>query len=438
MLLLVLLVLNWPLATVFAQEAKDSTGRRLPPEAAPLEPFYQALYNLESGQSRRPVVIIQLGDSHTAGDHFTGRLRELFQGRFGDAGRGMMPPGIPYRYYRPTKVKVEQTNDWVVYNSLGEGAKGLFGISGFRVGTSAADATLLVDATDKDGFNQVEVEFIAQPDGGTITIYVDDALAVGVSTRDDKLQARRVSFTTPRSNRRRLEVVAKGDGPVNLLSWTVQNNRPGIVFDSHGIIGAKVNVIGQWNPQIVAWELAHRDPALLIVEYGGNEGFDDDLTAEAYEKTFRSYMALLRKAAPRASILVIGPADGNRLPKYCLSLDPPRKEFGCSPLTEAERRDYRAMLKVKDPVLCRWHTPPNLAMVRRIQRAAAAADGYAFWDWSSVMNGECGLHAWMNKTPPWAATDHLHLRTEGANYSADILFKIIMSYYEHYRTARIR
>ena len=38
---------------------------------------------------------MQIGDSHTANDSFSGRLRELFQARFGDAGRGVMPPGCP-------------------------------------------------------------------------------------------------------------------------------------------------------------------------------------------------------------------------------------------------------------------------------------------------------------------------------------------------------
>ena len=48
------------------------------------------------GQRSAPVVILQIGDSHTANDSFSGRMRELFQARFGDAGRGVLPPGVPY------------------------------------------------------------------------------------------------------------------------------------------------------------------------------------------------------------------------------------------------------------------------------------------------------------------------------------------------------
>ncbi len=65
-----------------------------------LTAFHQALASLEAGRTQR-VNILQIGDSHTAGDHFSGRLRELFQGQFGNAGRGMLPPGSPFPYWRP-------------------------------------------------------------------------------------------------------------------------------------------------------------------------------------------------------------------------------------------------------------------------------------------------------------------------------------------------
>ena len=78
----------------------------------------------------RPVVILQIGDSHTANDSFSGRLRELFQARFGDAGRGVLPPGVPYRYYRPARVTVT-SEGWSVVSSY-RGDPGPFGITGLR------------------------------------------------------------------------------------------------------------------------------------------------------------------------------------------------------------------------------------------------------------------------------------------------------------------
>ena len=40
------------------------------------------------------VHIVQIGDSHTAADFFSGTLRDKFQARYGNAGIGFVPPSI--------------------------------------------------------------------------------------------------------------------------------------------------------------------------------------------------------------------------------------------------------------------------------------------------------------------------------------------------------
>jgi hypothetical protein len=85
---------------------------------AALAPFFTALAALEQRQSQQPVRIIQIGDSHTANDSLSGHLRELFQGRFGNAGRGWLPAGVPYKYYRPQLVSVSE-NGWRHFKPTG-------------------------------------------------------------------------------------------------------------------------------------------------------------------------------------------------------------------------------------------------------------------------------------------------------------------------------
>ena len=92
--------------------------------AAPLLPLYRAL------SDGTTVVILQIGDSHTANDSFSGRMRELFQARFGDAGRGVLPPGVPYRWYRPARVTVT-SDGWSVVSSY-RGDPGPYGVTGLR------------------------------------------------------------------------------------------------------------------------------------------------------------------------------------------------------------------------------------------------------------------------------------------------------------------
>src|SRR6202040_4391800 len=42
------------------------------------------------------MTILQLGDSHTAADFFTGRVRERLQEIYGSGGAGSIVPGVPH------------------------------------------------------------------------------------------------------------------------------------------------------------------------------------------------------------------------------------------------------------------------------------------------------------------------------------------------------
>src|SRR5271156_4284717 len=109
------------------------------PGPSGLASFFYDLERLQAGQLAH-VRILQLGDSHTAGDVFSGYLRSRFHERFGDSGRGMMPPGYTYRGLRQTEVKVTQSRGWVIHDSLKASDLGPFGISGFLATSTVAGA----------------------------------------------------------------------------------------------------------------------------------------------------------------------------------------------------------------------------------------------------------------------------------------------------------
>src|SRR5213078_2789583 len=58
---------------------------------------------------------IERGDPHTAGDSMTSRLRITLQGKFGDAGRGLVAAGKPQsRYYYQRDVRYGASGKWKV------------------------------------------------------------------------------------------------------------------------------------------------------------------------------------------------------------------------------------------------------------------------------------------------------------------------------------
>lgn len=371
--------------------AEAATGPR-----APLAGFYAALAAMEAGRAPGPVSVLQIGDSHTANDSFSGRMRELFQARFGDGGRGLMPPGIPYRYYRPAGAGVTGTG-WSVAGSFGSNpAPGPFGLAGLRQeARGPADLSLSLD----NGADAAAVEVLRQPGGGTVEVGTDGNPPLAVATAGSGPAW--IDVAPPRGLHV-LTVHARGDGPVALLSWRARQRGRGVTWSNLGTPGATVGLLRRWDPALVATELQHEAPALVVVAFGTNEGFRNrpDLDDPA---DFGRAMAVLRAGAPAASFLVMTPPDGVR---------------------RARDGDCAGGYK----------TPPGLDVVRAQQRAQA---GRAYlWDWAAAMGGRCAFVGWMAATPQLAAPDGVHLRQDGYRITAEALFADLMAGYDAWKAAR--
>src|SRR5579871_1858210 len=106
-----------------------------------LVPFFERLYRLSTGDT--PAVhILHFGDSHTASDDWTGALRDLFQGRFGNGGAGFSMAGYPFRGYRRFDVHGGASKAWDAAGlRTGEG-DGLFGLGGVSISTERAGQSI--------------------------------------------------------------------------------------------------------------------------------------------------------------------------------------------------------------------------------------------------------------------------------------------------------
>lgn len=378
--------------------------------AAPerLAPFFTALAALADGSARQPVRILQIGDSHSANDSLSGHLRELFQARFGDAGRGWLPAGVPYAYYRPHLVSVSETG-WQHVKATDHSGQPL-GLDAVAALSRPRDATMSLDSTDPNGFDRFAVEYVARPRGTPFAVQVDGGRPMRVSTAASTASIRRFSLKLDQPARR-VELTAKGRPPVVLLGWDVERAAPGIIYENHGTIGATVNLLGQMSPSAVTFEMDDRRPALLIVAFGTNEGFDDGLDLEHYAARFAANVEALQRAAHGAPVLIVGPPDGNRVTAGCTAT-------ACdSGSTES----------------CAWHEPVKLSAVRDIQRRAAEQHGWGFWDWFAAMGGTCSIDRMASAQPPLAAADHVHLTQAGYDQVADQLFADLMRDYERWK-----
>jgi lysophospholipase L1-like esterase len=178
----------------------------------------------------------------------------------------------------------------------------------------------------------------------------------------------------------------------------------------------------RWDDDVLRLELQRLDPHLIILSYGTNEGFDDELDLDAYEANFRDQITRLKRFAPNASVLITGGPDGARLPFYADTESRDPEEWTCAPLSNAERETYAALIAAESVSLLRWHEPPMLKPVLSVQREVARDGGAAHWNWREAMGGACTVHDWrLADDPQLARPDHVHLTGEGYALSARML-----------------
>ncbi len=395
----------------------DSRARRT------LGRFYAALESWERGGRRGRFTILQIGDSHTAGDNWTGYLRERFQRRFGDGGRGMLAPGKPFHDFRPYQIRVAQSGNWGVYSYRQWAGTGIASYS--IVGDKSTDS-FEASMRGLKSFEIIEVEFVRQPKGGSFVVNVDGQDVRTVSAGGAH-SLERVSIPLPRPGYH-ATVTLKGDGPVALLSWSLLR-RSGLVYVSHGVPGETVGLIGKWDAGIAAWQIHHLNPALIVVAFGTNDGFVNRLKPEEYEAEFRDRLQTIRSMAPNASIAVVTAPGADRLPSWCGRTRAQRERLRCRPLSAAHAANYAELIEKRSRALCYWHSPPALEQVRQIQRRVAERLGLHFFDWSQVTGKECGMDRWARMDPPLTIPDRVHMRLEGYDLSGEALYRDLLRLY---------
>lgn len=374
------------------------------PEA--LGSLFEALAATEAGTPERPVHILQLGDSHTAGDRITGKVRAVMQGRFGDGGRGVLPPGVPHEGYSPMQVEVTAT-DWrinlapLTYPGFEPFPVGLTNV--WSLYTEAESRLTLRPDTP---LATTEIRLCWEAPWGVILSDEDETWAVEAERKGWWLSCGGVRpMTTPG------ELIARPidpDRPVALLDHIRLTKRgPGVVVSNLGMVGATLADLAARTEEVVIDQLTEWRPDLIILAYGVNEGFDDGLDPVAYERLLRGQIDRLRLRAPAASLMILGAPDALRN----------GVEGGCS------ADGMRA-------------PPPSLALVRDVQRRVAADMGVAFWDWHGRMGGDCSADRLALMADPHVRGDRVHFTSAGADWIGGVLAGDLMAAYDAWKADR--
>lgn len=364
-------------------------GRAVPiedPSGHALESLHRALRRAERGEGQARLVFY--GGSHMAGDTMTGRIRERLQERFGDAGHGFVTiaPMVPDHWA------------WGVRIDAAEGFAGVqvgrkhatidrYGLAGIAFVAEEADAFAAV-ASDAWGNSReassLTLLYDRRPGGGSFEVWLDgqraEVLNSAAAVPEAATRRYRVS-----DGPHRLEVRLCGDGPVVFYGAIMERDRPGVIVDNLGLVGAKARHHLYWDADQWRAFFVPRRPDLIVLAYN-NEIDDDHLTLAQHEEHLRAVLRRLREAAPDASCLLMGPTD------------------------RPARRDDGAIV---DQPIVRDMT----AMHRRVAFDA----GCAFFDTLAFMGGVGSGRRWLAHDPPHLRDDLMHLTREPYLRWADVV-----------------
>lgn len=399
-----------------APKAKARPKPRLKPPAPTLivnsealHPFLDGLGALEAGSSDRVVRVLHFGDSHTAADYWTGRIRRRLQGRFGDAGPGLVLPGKPWRGYPREGVRILSGRDWPAQSlrsGEGDGWVGLpgaaiTGVEGEAFHLRAPFASFLIQVIAAPGFT-LQGAVVAPAEEPVPTPHLPTPLPAFsdlAKHSEEVLSNRALQMFGPSQGEADKTPTALiqdlmfplPDG-VTLLGVDLRSGRSGVLYDELGLNGASLLDLEKWNPQLRRALLAQAKPDLIVLAYGTN---DEGLGSEAvldYQARMRTLLRQM-KAEAQAPILVIGPLD----------------RFG-------NRRRARPVLKA------------GAARVIANMKQACLAEGCAFWDARAAMGGYGSIRQW--RRAGMAQRDLVHLTGRGYERLGDLFCDQLLERYE--------
>jgi lysophospholipase L1-like esterase len=370
--------------------------------------FFRALSEMKS--HRGSIRVLHYGDSQIEGDRITDYLRLKLQGQFGGEGPGLislMPisPSITN--------KVINGPGWDRYNVFVAKDKRvshanygvLAGFNRYRpyrklFDTSAASSSSLeVVTTRYGGSNAMAYKKLKLFYGGSQTRtwceFYDGPALIAADSLESGGEFHVREYEVGRgSNTHRLRFTGK-DSP-DFYAISLESDH-GIMVDNIALRGSSGTFFHLMNIGQLRQFYNYLNVKLIILQFGGNvlPSIRDEAMAINYGNYIRYQIGLVKKAAPEASILFIGPSD----------------------------------MSIKEGT--EYVTYPLLEATRDAIKKAVLESNCAFFDMYDCMGGKNSMPGWVDKK--LAATDYTHFSPQGARKIATLLYSALIKEYNFYQ-----
>ena len=372
-----------------------------------LQNFFEALSGLKTDP--KAIRVLHYGDSQIEGDRITDYLRLKLQGQFGGHGPGLisLTPVAPsvinkiaggagwdrYTIFTLKDKRVRHTNYGI-----------LAGFSRFADYKKAIDSSgtttssLVVTTTKFGGANAMAYSRIKLFYGGARTktwaeFYDGPALISADSLEAGGSFHVKEYPVAQGSNTHTFKFSGKDSPDFYGLSL---ESPTGVMVDNIALRGSSGTFFHQINPVQLKQFYEYLNTRLIILQFGGNAlpAIKDGTMVINYANYLRGQIAVLKKVAPEASILFIGPSD----------------------------------MSIKEGT--EYVTYPYLEELRDAIKKVALESDCAFFDMYDCMGGRNSMAGWVDQK--LAASDYVHFSPQGARKIATLFYSALIHEYNNY------
>lgn len=369
--------------------------------------FFNALANIANEE--KSIRILHYGDSQIEGDRISDYLRLKLQGEFGGEGPGL----ISFMPVAPSVVnKISWSGTWdryavfagkdkrVKHNNFGA----LAHITRFSPYAALSDTAQPKSAwvkvvTSKNGgpkaaaYKKIKLFYGGAQTKTQVELYENGTL----NASDSLVAGGNFNIKEFNLNQGALlqEFKFKGKDSPDFYGVSLEGGR-GVMVDNFGLRGSSGTFFNQINFGQLKQFYDHLNTKLIILQFGGNAL--PYITTKELAYNFGTYLKaqiqIIKKLAPQASILVIGPADMS--------------------------------VKIGE----NYETHPQLEDLRDAIKKAAFDTDCAFFDMYSCMGGRNSMLTWVEQGI--GAKDYIHFSSGGARKIAVLLYSSLMSDYNEF------
>lgn len=298
----------------------------------------------------RPVRFSFWGAEHTASDQYTGMLRERLQRRYGDGGPGAFLPSAPAAFYERRDVEFRGTSGLSGIHGVVAPRPSPMGMMGMALDVRSSGTARFTVRHAMSARVRVFTRGHPGTEAGSV------ALRIGGASQERAVPANTDTTLEFRATIDGDDVAELRMARMRLFAVSIEGAR-GVVVDSFGVSGSRAEHAARWDNESFQTHVQAISPDVVFLEYGTNEAKGTTPVPE-HQRALEALLDRLRRAAPTAPCVVIGPSNG--------------------PIQRGSAWEMRARTEE----------------VRRAFRGAAIARGCGFFDLVALQGGPSTLDAW--------------------------------------------